>query len=257
MIPRFILTLRHHCAIVKASGYDVSVFIDKAGELMVSLDRPCVGRHVRLYPFQRVVSSTDVVKPFTYEGVEYLPVYVAYRNRLTLNHITLSPGGKVSLQVEESDESFLRGLVPNGSDYVKYMVDVALSKYLEYPMPILASSLRLTAGIEDVEALALKYAGSDYQVMGLKVFHRNGLSIGVKRLSPHRIDVAVMASIDFLDEFRSLIKELVLTSIIVHDIRLGRLGEIPMGMDVFYPVKTGGLTVDEASKYAVGHGLKG
>jgi hypothetical protein len=40
---------------------------------------------------------------------------------------------------------------------------------------------------------------------------------------------------------RELVKTLLLTSTIIHDVRLGRVGELPMGMDVFYPIIRGNV----------------
>lgn len=235
MIPRFILTNKHSCAIVKFSGGDLAAYLDRRGRFMVSGERPCVGSYIRLEPYVDIRPDSSPIKPLLFEGREYVPIYVVYRGIVSLNYITLSEG-KVSLQVEDADETILRGLVVNNEDYVKYMIDSLINKYLEYPTPILTMVTKLTSNPDKVEEVAESFSGRDYYIGGAKIYHKPGFVMSVRRLSSHRVDVALVSSIEFIDDFRAVVKRLILCSTLIHDIRFGRLGELPMGMDVFYPI---------------------
>ncbi|MFP3310432.1 MAG: hypothetical protein RXO26_01265 [Caldivirga sp.] len=240
MLPRFILTYRHHCAIVKSRSGDLALSIDKGGRLVVSLSRPCVGDYIRLQPYSGINPSNEFIKPFIVDGYEYVPIHVIYRNTVTLNQLTIV-NGKVSLQVEDADETVLRGLVINGSDYVRYIVETLINKYLESPIPVLAMSAKLTSNPDKVEDYIKSMTDNDYHVAGVRIYHKPGLMVSIRRVSPYRIDTALMCSIDLSDEFKGLVKTLLLTSTIIHDVRLGRVGELPMGMDVFYPIIRGNV----------------
>ncbi|WP_291767619.1 hypothetical protein [Caldivirga sp. UBA161] len=235
MIPKFILTHRHYCAIVKSRSGDLALTIDRGGRLIVSLSRPCIGDYIKLQPYLRISPSSEVIKPFMVYDYEYVPIYVIYRDVVALNQLTIS-GGKVSLQSEDADETVLRGLVVNNEDYVRYMIDVLISKYLESPIPILAMSAKLSNNPDKVEEQVRALTDGDYHVAGVKIYHKPGFMVSIRRISPYRVNVALMCSIDLVDDFKGLTKALLLTSTIVHDLRLGRVGELPMGMDVFYPI---------------------
>ena len=240
VLPKFILTYRHHCAIVKSRSGDLALSIDKNGKLTVSLSKPCVGDYIRLQPYSGISQSTEFIRPFIVDDYEYVPIYVIYRNTVALNQLTIV-NGKVSLQVEDADETVLRGLVVNGSDYVKYMVETLINKYLESPIPILAMSAKLTSNPDKVEDYVKSVTDNDYHIAGVRIYHKPGLMVSIKRVSPYRVDTTLMCSIDLSDEFKGLVKTLLLTSMIIHDFRLGRVGELPMGMDVFYPIIRGNV----------------
>ncbi len=235
MIPKFILTHRHHCAIVKSKSGDLALTIDRSGRLIVSSSKPCIGDYIKLQPYLRIGPSSEAIKPFMVYDYEYVPIYVIYRDVVALNQLTIS-GGRVSLQSEDADETVLRGLVVNNEDYVKYMIDVLMSKYLEYPIPILAMSAKLSNNPDKVEEQVRALTDGDYHVAGVKIYHKPGFMVSIRRISPYRVDVALMCSIDLVDDFKGLTKALLLSSTIIHDLRLGRIGELPMGMDVFYPI---------------------
>ena len=240
VLPKFILTYRHHCAIVKSRSGDLALSIDKNGKLTVSLSKPCVGDYIRLQPYSGISQSTEFIRPFIVDDYEYVPIYVIYRNTVALNQLTIV-NGKVSLQVEDADETVLRGLVVNGSDYVKYMVETLINKYLESPIPILAMSAKLTSNPDKVEDYVKSVTDNDYHIAGVRIYHKPGLMVSIRRVSPYRVDTTLMCSIDLSDEFKGLVKTLLLTSMIIHDFRLGRVGELPMGMDVFYPIIRGNV----------------
>ncbi len=240
VLPKFILTYRHHCAIVKSRSGDLALSIDKNGKLTVSLSKPCVGDYIRLQPYSGISQSTEFIRPFIVDDYEYVPIYVIYRNTVALNQLTIV-NGKVSLQVEDADETVLRGLVVNGSDYVKYMVETLINKYLESPIPILAMSAKLTSNPDKVEDYVKSVTDNDYHIAGVRIYHKPGLMVSIRRVSPYRVDATLMCSIDLSDEFKGLVKTLLLTSMIIHDFRLGRVGELPMGMDVFYPIIRGNV----------------
>ena len=235
MIPKFILTHRHYCAIVKSRSGDLALTIDRGGRLIISSSKPCVGDYIKLEPYLRVGPSSEVIKPLMVYDYEYVPIYIIYRDVVSLNQLTISDG-RVSLQSEEADETVLRGLVVNNEDYVRYMIDVLISKYLESPIPILAMSAKLSNNPDKVEEQVRALTDGDYHVAGVKIYHKPGFMVSIKRISPYRVNVALMCSIDLVDDFKGLTKALLLTSTIIHDLRLGRVGELPMGMDVFYPI---------------------
>jgi hypothetical protein len=240
VLPKFILTYRHHCAIVKSRSGDLALSIDKNGKLTVSLSKPCVGDYIKLQPYSGISQSTEFIRPFIVDDYEYVPIYVIYRSTVALNQLTIV-NGKVSLQVEDADETVLRGLVVNGSDYVKYMVETLINKYLESPIPILAMSAKLTSNPDKVEDYVKSVTDNDYHIAGVRIYHKPGLMVSIRRVSPYRVDTTLMCSIDLSDEFKGLVKTLLLTSMIIHDFRLGRVGELPMGMDVFYPIIRGNV----------------
>ncbi|MGC9136363.1 hypothetical protein [Caldivirga sp.] len=247
MIPKFILTHRHYCAIVKSRSSDLALTIDRSGRLIISSSKPCIGDYIKLQPYLRIGPSSEAIKPFMVYNYEYVPVYVIYRDVVALNQLTIS-GGRVSLQSEEADETILRGLVVNNEDYTRYIIDVLVSKYLESPIPILAMSTKLSSNPDKVEEQVKALTDGDYHVAGVKIYHKPGFMVSIRRVSPYRVNVALMCSIDLVDDFKKLTKALILNSTIIHDLRLGRVGELPMGMDVFYPIMKNRLITESNKK---------
>lgn len=240
MLPKFILTRKHHCAMVRSRSGDIALSIDRSGKLIIDSSKPCIGDYIKLQPYLKVSPEGEFIRPFIVNDYEYVPIYVIYRNVAALNQLTII-NGKISLQTEDADETVLRGLVNNGEEYVKYIIEVLINKYLESPIPILAMSAKLTSNPDEVEDYVKSMTNNDYHIAGTKIYHRPGLMVSIRRVSPYRVNVALMCSIDLIDDFRDLTMTILMGSTIIHDVRLGRVGELPMGMDVFYPIIGGRL----------------
>ncbi|MGC8596472.1 MAG: hypothetical protein ACP5NY_00985 [Thermocladium sp.] len=236
VLPRIVLTIGHPCVRIKMSGRTMAIVMDSKGR--INFAKGCRGRHIRIKPFRSIDSTDTVERPLIGRGSYYFTIYTVYRGEAFMYDITISKQGKVEQYRDEAGEDLVRGAVVSEStaQYLRFMLETLLDRYLVTPTPILIMSAKLTIDSAIIDRIIRPHASDDYASSEYRVYHSPGFMAAVKSLTPHRSDVTVIGRIDRADSFKAAALDVLLDSSIIHSMTLGRSGRIPIGIDVFYPV---------------------
>ena len=227
VIPRLLITRRYPRIPVRLDGG--ALCIENVGSHVEFYRGGCDGSYIVVEPYGRVYVGNEDVRPMRWALGSFIQFYALQRGEVLQYEVRLD--GRVSFTKFRAGEELLRGLTVRDGvvDEIIKVVEAILGGYLKSSLSIYAAHVRSTL-LRDPKVGRVAVRLGDRLVM-----LDEGVVVVVDSVGSVKA-FSIASRVGYVEGFVRAFIEIIRSSGIVHDVRLGRVGQgVRSAIDLFLP----------------------